>query len=89
MQCVVEAQAPDIPDILQRKGRQEEPDVRHLVGHLVFAIDVPLDDAGLLRLGQVCYALRQDGVAVVGLAVFGEESHKSLRRLMMGVSFSL
>ncbi len=76
---VVEPEAPHRPDILRGQRRQEEPDVGHLVRHLVPAEDVPGDDVGVPGLGDVRHAPGQDGIAVVGASVLGEEADKTLR----------
>lgn len=78
MQRVVQAEAPDRLDVLQRQGREEQPDIGDVVGDLVLAEDVPLDDARLLGLGDVGHAGGQDRIAVVDPAIPGEEADESL-----------
>jgi len=75
---VVQAQTPHRPHVLGGQGRQEGADVDDLVGHVVLAKDVALDDAGLARLADVGDAAGQDGVAVVGPAVPGQEADEAL-----------
>lgn len=45
----------------------------------MLAEDVSFDDVGLGCERDVCCASREDGVAVVGLAVFGLETDEALR----------
>ena len=49
-----------------------------LARDIVLAEDVALDDAGLLCLCEVADARGEDGVAVIGFAVFGEEADEAL-----------
>lgn len=76
--AVVEPQAAHRADVLRREGAQEAADVGHLVGDAVRAKDVPRDDARLPRLAYVRRAPGQDGVAVEGAAVLGEEADQAL-----------
>jgi len=75
---VVQAETPHRPHVLRGQGRQEGADVDDLVGHVVLAKDVALDDAGLARLADVGDAAGQDGIAVVGPAVPGQEADETL-----------
>lgn len=49
-----------------------------MVGDDVRAEDVAGDDAGLFGLGEVRRSRGEDGLAVVGLAVCGEEADEVL-----------
>ena len=50
----------------------------NLVRHAVLSEDVSGDDPRLLGFGDVADARRENGVAVVGLAIFGEEADEAL-----------
>lgn len=78
MLLIVEPQTSDGLDILEGQGRQQQPHVGDLVRHLVLAKDVARQDARLLGLGNVRHAARQNGIAVVYLAVPGEEADEAL-----------
>lgn len=54
-------------------------DVDHLVGDLVLAEDWSLDDLCGGGFADVCYARGEDGVAVVGSAIFGKEANQTLK----------
>lgn len=81
MLLVVHAKAAHRPDILECQGRQQQPDVGHLVRDLVLSKDVPSDDARLLGLADVGLARRQDGIAVICAAILGQEADQSLREV--------
>jgi hypothetical protein len=53
-----------------------------LVGDAVGAEDIAGDDAGLSCFGDVGDAGWEEGVAVVDVAVFGEEADKTLEGLL-------
>jgi hypothetical protein len=78
---VVQPQAAHRPHVLGGEGRQQQADIGDLVGDMVLAEDVALDDAGLAGLADVGDAAREDGVAVVGAAVPGEEADEALKFL--------
>jgi hypothetical protein len=75
---VVQAETAHRPDVFGGQGRQQQADVGDLVGHVVLAEDVALDDAGLAGLADVGDAAREDGIAVVGAAVAGQEADEAL-----------
>lgn len=75
---VVQAETSHRPHVLGGQGRQERPDVGYVVGDVVLAKDVALDDAGLAGLADVGDAAREDGVAVVGPAIPGQEADEAL-----------
>lgn len=85
MSSVVQTQTPHGPDILGGQGCQEQADVGDLVGHIVLAKDVALHNTSLASLGNVGDAPREDGVAVVGAAVPGQEADKALSNVRYGV----
>lgn len=78
MLLVVETQAADGADVLRGQGGKQQADVGHLVGYGVRAKDVAGDETGLLGGPDVGDALGEDGVAVVGAAVAGEEADETL-----------
>lgn len=71
---VVEAQAPNGAHMLGGQRGQKHADVGDLVCHLVLAQDIAFDDTGLLCFSDVSGSPGQDGIAIVGTAVFGEEA---------------
>jgi hypothetical protein len=75
---VVEAETAHRPHVLGGQGRQQRADVGHVVGDVVLAEDVALNDAGLAGLADVGDAAREDGVAVVGPAIAGQEADEAL-----------
>jgi hypothetical protein len=75
---IVQSQASDCPDVLESKRRQQQPYVGYLVRHLMLAKDVAGQDARLLGLCNVRHAAGQNGIAIVYLAILGEETDKTL-----------
>ena len=75
---VVQAQAADGASVFWGERGEEESDVGDLVGEGVGAEDVAADDAGAGSLGEVGDIGWEDGVAVVGAAVAGEEADEAL-----------
>ena len=49
-----------------------------MVGDLVLAKDITLDDVGLPGLGDIGHSLGKDGITVVGAAVLGQETDEAL-----------
>lgn len=49
----------------------------------MFAEYVPFNDAGLLRLCNVIHAGGQNGIAIVGPAVFGKETDETLSGVLV------
>ena len=78
MSSVVQAETAHGAHVLGGQGRQQRADVDDLVGDVVLAEDVALDDAGLAGLADVGDAAREDGVAVVGPAIPGQEADEAL-----------
>lgn len=58
-----------------------------LVRHVVLAENIPLQDSRLRGLGDVGDAMGEDGITVVGVAVFGEETNEPLMWSIVKVSF--
>lgn len=75
---VVETETADGLDVGAGEGSQEVRDVEDLVGDGVGAEDGTVDYFGLAGEGEVGCAVGEDGVAVVGAAVFGEEADETL-----------
>jgi hypothetical protein len=75
---IVQTQTPHSPDIFGSQRRKEHADVGDPICDVVLAEDVALDDAGLAGLADVGDASREDGVAVVGPAVPGQEADEAL-----------
>lgn len=78
---VVEADAANRAHVRGRERREEQANVGYLVGDMVLAKDVAMDDSGGFGARDVGDAAREDGVAVVGSSVAGEESNEALRWL--------
>ena len=78
MKNIVEPEASHGLYILQSQGRQQQPYIGNIVCNFVLSKDVANDDLGLLSLGNVCYAFRQDSISVVYLAIPGKEADESL-----------
>lgn len=78
MLLIVQSQASDRPDVLEGKGRQQQPYVGYLVRHFMLAKDVAGQDARLLGLCNVRHAAGQNGIAIVYLAVLGEKANEAL-----------
>lgn len=75
---VVQTKTPDGLHVFQCQRCQEQPDISNLVCNLMLSEDIPGHDARLLGLGDVGYALRQNRIAIVDLAISGEEADESL-----------
>lgn len=75
---VVETQAADGADVFWCQGGEQEADVLDGVGYAVGAEDVTLNKAGLFGGADVGCARGEEGVAVVGFAVTGEEADETL-----------
>lgn len=67
--------------------RQEEADVGDLVGDIVLAKDVTLNNACLACFGDVGDASRENGIAVVGAAVPGQEADEALSKVRLSGLF--
>jgi len=78
MQGVIQSQAPHGPDVVRGQRREEKPDVGDLVGHIMLAEDIALDDVRLGRFGDVRDAPGQDGITVVSAAILGQKADESL-----------
>lgn len=76
---VVESQAAHGAGVFWSERGEQQPDVGDVVAEMVRAEDVAMDDARLLRLGEVGAAGGEDSVAVVGAAVAGEETDETLQ----------
>lgn len=76
---IVKPEASHRPDVLGRKGGQKRPDVHDLVGDVVLAEDVALDDTGLACFADISDTSGQDGIAVVSAAVPGQEADEALQ----------
>ena len=50
----------------------------NLLGDFVLPEDIAGDYVRLLRFGDIADALGEDGVAIIGLAVVGEEADEAL-----------
>jgi hypothetical protein len=74
MLLVVHSQAAHSPHILGGQGRQQQPDIGHLLRHLVLSEDAAGDDTSLLGLANVGLTRRQDGIAVIRAAILGQEA---------------
>lgn len=75
---VVEPQASNSLDMRLRQGGEQQADANFLVRHIILAKDVTLDDTGALSFGNVTDSLRQDGIAVICAAIFGQEADETL-----------
>lgn len=84
MVSVVEAEASHGLDVLGCQRGQQQADVGDVVRHVMSTKDVAGNDSGLPRLGDVTDAAGKDGIAVVCLAVAGEEANESLERASVG-----
>jgi hypothetical protein len=78
MQSIIEAETPHSPCVLWGERRQQHPNPKDLICHLVFTEYITSDNASMLSLGYICYALRQDGITIVGLRITGNETYKTL-----------
>lgn len=76
---VIETQAADGTDIGVGEGGEEQADVCYLVRDGVGVEDVTGYDARLGGFGYVGCGGGEDGVAIVGAAVAGEEADEALR----------
>lgn len=86
MQGVIQSQASDGAYVGLGQRRQQRADTDDLVRHLVFAKDVASDDACLLGFGNVADSVAEDGIAVVGLAVLGQEADEPLSTVLVTCS---
>lgn len=75
---IVQAQAPHRSDVLRRKRAEQQPDVSDTVRYIMLAKDVTSYYASLFRLSNVRDPPRQNGISVVGAAVFREETDQTL-----------
>lgn len=80
MLFVVKAQASDGLDIVSCQRCKQKSHVRNLARYIMFAKDVPSDHPPLRCLRNIGFSRGENGVAVIGFAVFGEEANKSLKR---------
>lgn len=71
MLFVVEAETAHRLDIFGRERGEKELDRCDLGGNRMSAENVAGDDARGCRFGNVAFSLREDGIAVVGTAIFG------------------
>lgn len=82
---VVQSQAADGLDILARQRSQEHAYVGDLVCDAVLAEDVALYHTRLGCLGGVTHSRGEQGVAVVDLAIFGQEADQTLETVSMDI----
>lgn len=75
---IIQAQAANALDVLGRQGRKQEPDIGDLICDVMLAEDVTCNHARLAGSGNICYVGRENGVAIVGPTVAGEESNETL-----------
>lgn len=78
MLLIVETQASDCADILTGQGCEGHAHLCHLVGDPVLAKDVALDDSGLGGFGDIAHSGWEDSIAVVDLAILGQEADEVL-----------
>lgn len=78
MESVVEAKASHGADVGEGERRQQRTDGNDLICDFVLAEDITRNNASRLCLGDVAHALTEDGIAVVSLAVFGQEADEAL-----------
>lgn len=80
MLLIVQTQAADRPDVFPGQRRKKHLNFGDLVCDIVLSEDVTLDHLCLGHFGKVADAHRENGITVVNLAVFGQESNESLSR---------
>ena len=78
MQSIVQAQAPHSPRFRKSKRGKEQANISDLISNTICAEDVALDYAGLASLGDISCAGWQDGIAIVRLAIAGDETDEAL-----------
>ena len=81
MQGVVQTEASHGLDVGRAERGEQMTDVSGLTSHIVRAEDVAFDDVSLLRFGKVSNTVRQNGISVISVAVFGNEAKEALVEL--------
>lgn len=80
MLLIVKTQASDCANILTGQGCEEHPHICDLLGNPVLAEDVTLDDSGLGGFGDIAHSRWKNSIAVVDLAILGQEADEVLFR---------
>lgn len=75
---IVETETPHRLDVLRGQRRQQQANVGDVIRHVVSSKDVASDDASLSSLCDVRNASGQDRIAVVSLAIAGQEANEPL-----------
>lgn len=78
MLCVVQAQSANRGDILPGQRRQKRPHFGNLVCNFMLAEDITFDHLGRGSFADIADAAGEDGIAIVDLAVLGQESNETL-----------
>jgi hypothetical protein len=78
---IVETQASDCANILTGQGCEEHSHICDLVGNPVLAKDVTLDDSGLGGFGDIAHSGWKKSIAVIDLAILGQEADEALFRV--------